>query len=216
MPSFVSASNNVVVDVNNHANSYTTWHRRLGHAHEAAIPTVLQLCNVSCPSKTVIDFRNACCLGKSHRVHAPPSHTIQSTGGHFYYMSLVDADTHFTWIYFLKLKFDALTAFKQFIKLIETQFETKIKAIQTDESGEFKVFTKLLVDLGITHRFTCPYISHQNGTVERKHGQIVEMGLSLIAQASIPLNYWDHGFTTAVYLINRLPTTALSNNLSPF
>lgn len=45
--------------------------------------------------------------------------------------------------------------------------------------------------------------------VERKHRQIVDMVLTLLAQASLPLPYWDYAFTTAVYLINRLPTSAI-------
>lgn len=230
----IPASNNLVVASNNHVDTYTTWHRRLGHAHENAIRSVLSLCNIPCSSKTVSDFCNACCLGKSHRLHAPLSNTVyyapfelihidlwgpspmQSNQGYLYYMSLVDAHTRFTWIYFLKLKSDAITAFKQFQKLVETQFSSKIKAIQTVGGGEFKIFTSLLADLGINHRLTCPYTSHQNGTVERKHRQIVEMGLALLAQASMPLTFWDHSFTTAVFLINRLPTSALPDHHSPF
>lgn len=42
------------------------------------------------------------------------------------------------------------------------------------------------------------------------------MGLTLLAHASIPYTYWDHSFTQAVHLINRLPTTALPNFLSAF
>lgn len=58
--------------------------------------------------------------------------------------------------------------------------------------------------------------SHQNGTVERKHRQIFETGLTLVAHASLPYEFWDHSFTTAVYLINRLPTSALPNSTSLF
>jgi histone deacetylase 1/2 len=50
----------------------------------------------------------------------------------------------------------------------------------------------LLHELGIQHRLTCPHTSHQNGTVERKHRQIVEMGLTLLSHASLPLKFWDH------------------------
>lgn len=127
-------------------------------------------------------------------------------------MLLVDAHTRFTWIYFLKFKSDALKAFKKFHTLIGTQFESKTKAIQTDGGGESKSFSSMLVDLGIIHRLTSPHTSHQNSLVERKHRQIVEMGYHL-AQASIPMIYWDHSFTSAMYLINRLPATSLPNNI---
>lgn len=35
-------------------------------------------------------------------------------------------------------------------------------------------------------------------------------------QASMPLSFWSHALQTAVYLINRLSTPILSNNMSPF
>lgn len=49
--------------------------------------------------------------------------------------------------------------------------------------------------------------------VERKHRHIVDLGLTLISHASLPLKFWDHAFLTAVYLINRLPTMSLNQNI---
>jgi histone deacetylase 1/2 len=51
---------------------------------------------------------------------------------------------------------------------------------------------------------------HQNGVVERKHRQIVELGVILLAQAALPLAYWDYAFLSSMYLINRLSTSTLS------
>lgn len=53
----------------------------------------------------------------------------------------------------------------------------------------------------------------QNGAVERKHSHVVELGLTFLKQASLPLKFWDFVFTTAVYLINRLPTISLNFNV---
>ena len=39
------------------------------------------------------------------------------------------------------------------------------------------------------------------------------MGLTLLAQASMPLKFWEQVFGTTVYLINRLPTLVLKNRL---
>jgi histone deacetylase 1/2 len=38
---------------------------------------------------------------------------------------------------------------------------------------------------GIFHRRTCPHTSQQNGTAERKHRHIVDMGLTLLAQSGL-------------------------------
>lgn len=45
---------------------------------------------------------------------------------------------------------------------------------------------------------------------ERKHRHIVETGLTMLLHANMPLRYWVDGFSTAVFLINRLPTPILN------
>jgi len=92
--------------------------------------------------------------------------------------------------------------------MVELQLNQKIKEVQTNWGGEFRPFTPFLKSLGIHHRIICPHTHHQNGLVKRKHRHIVDIGLTLLSQASLPLKYWDHAFHTAVYLINRLPTSA--------
>lgn len=178
---------------------------------------------------------SAWCMGKARRTYAPPLLTVHKTPfelvhtdlwgpspiisscGYTYYITFVDWHTKFTWIYFLKQKSDSIRAYTQFLSLIETQFSTKVKSIQSDWGGEYRPLTKILNDQGNKHRLTCPHTSHQNGTVERKHRQVVQMGLTLLAHAwSLTLTYWDHSFTTSVYLINRIPSSALPNYVSPY
>jgi hypothetical protein len=55
----------------------------------------------------------------------------------------------------------------------------------------------------------------QNGSAERKHRHIVEVRLSLLAHAKMPLKFWDEAFLTVVFLINRLPSRVI-NGYSPF
>ena len=72
----------------------------------------------------------------------------------------------------------------------ETQCETKIKCLQSDNGGEFRAFLCFLRTAGIQHKFSCPYTSAHNGRVERKHRHVVETGLALLAHASMRLKYW--------------------------
>jgi hypothetical protein len=37
----------------------------------------------------------------------------------------------------------------------------------------------------------------------------VEVGLSLLARASMPLKFWDEAFLAATYLINRTPSKVI-------
>ncbi|KAG8480454.1 hypothetical protein CXB51_024676 [Gossypium anomalum] len=111
--------------------------------------------------------------------------------GYSYYVSFVDIYSRYTWLYFIKTK------------------------SETDGGGEFRALSTELVRLGVQHRVTCPYTSEQNGVVERRHRHIVEMGLTLLAKTSIPLEYWSDAFSHTFHLINRLPTPVLQN-FSPY
>lgn len=90
-------------------------------------------------------------------------------------------------VIFFKQKSEALQAFKLFHTFVQTQFQ--VKFVQTFFGREFKPFTKFFTELGINQRLTCPHTSHQNGSVERKHRHIVEIGLTLLAHVSLPLTY---------------------------
>jgi histone deacetylase 1/2 len=41
----------------------------------------------------------------------------------------------------------------------------------------------------------------------------VEIGLPLLAHASMPLKFWDEAFLAAVYLINRMPSKTIQNSM---
>lgn len=64
--------------------------------------------------------------------------------------------------------------------------------------------------IGIAHHVSCPHAHQQNGLVKRKHRHIVEVGLALLANASMPLKFWDQAFLTATYLINLLPSKVIN------
>lgn len=97
----------------------------------------------------------------------------------------------------------------------ERLFDVKVKALQSDNGGEFVVLSPHCAMLGITMRFSCPHTHPQNGLVERKIQHITEVGLSLLAKSGISLSYWWFAFSTAVHIINLLPTAVL-HHTTPF
>ena len=115
----------------------------------------------------------------------------------------------------MKVKSEAKEIFIQFHAFAERQFNCKIKTLHIDWGGEFRSLLPLLNHLGICFHHPHPHTHEQNGKVERKHRHVVETGLTLLAQASLPLKYWWHAFSSAIFLINRLPTPVLSMP-SPF
>lgn len=203
------------------------WHYRLGHPMFSTVKKILSSCNVSFPRNDNITLCSACELGKNHKLPFPDSHTVDSTplqlifsdvwgpahnvsnNGFRYYVSFVDAFSRYTWIFFLKHKSEVFQIFQQFKTNVELQCNHKIKALQTDWGGEYRSLVHFFKKFGIDHRVSCLHTSQQNGVVERKHRHIVDTGLSLLANAHMPLAYWDDAFSTSVYLINRLPSTVL-------
>ena len=175
-----------------------------------------------------IESYDACMMGKLHRLHFPTNctktknplkilHTdlwgpalVLSSQGYRYYVSFVDDFTRFTWIFPLKTKSETLPIFKIFKTQIEKQLNRSIKCLQSDWGGEFRSFVPYLHKECILLKHSCPSTHNQNGTVEMKHRHITELGLILLAQATLPIKFWWDSFHTATYIINRLPTNVLS------
>jgi hypothetical protein len=78
--------------------------------------------------------------------------------------------------------------------------------MQSDWGGEYCSVNKFLNTQGIIHRLSCPHTHQQNQAIERKHRHIVETGLALLSHANLPSSFWDDTFSTACYLIYRMPT----------
>ena len=87
--------------------------------------------------------------------------------------------------------------------------------VYSDGGGEYQALASHLSACGIQHLKSPPYTPQLVSSAERKHRHIVETGLTLLHQASMPSTFWTAAFQTAVYLINRMPTRVLQYQ-SPF
>jgi hypothetical protein len=112
-----------------------------------------------------------------------------SVGRFQYYVSFIDDYSKFTWIYLLRHKSDVFQCFREFQNLVERQFDKKILALQSDWGGEYQSLNSFFKNVGITHYVSCHHAHQQNGEAERKHRHIVEMGITLLAHASMPLKF---------------------------
>lgn len=214
-------------------NKSLDWHHKLGHPSVKVFKTIasslglnskiMSNSNVHCPS---------CAVNKSHKlpfgqnsfVATKPLQLIYSdvwgpvkeSIDHFtYYVIFVDFYSKYVWLYPMRYKSDLAKLFPQFKMLVEKFFNHQIVSLFTDNGGEYLGLLPFLQSNGISHYTTPPHTPEQNGVAERRHRHVVETGLSLLHYAKLPLQYWSHAFQTAVYLINRLPTTILENK-SPF
>jgi hypothetical protein len=209
--------------------SSSVWHKRLGHPHDQILSCVLksQLLLVSL-SQRQLSLCLPCQVAKSrqlpflHSQHVTTSplellHSdiwcspVSSLSGCNYYVVFVDDFSRYSWFFPLIHKSEVLGCFIKLKCLLENQFSSKIMKLQTDGGGEYTshAFTNFLSNHGIFHRISCPHTSQQHGIAERKHRHIVETGPTLLAQSHLPSKFWVETFSTAVYLINGLPTPTL-------
>ncbi|KAJ0470227.1 putative RNA-directed DNA polymerase [Helianthus annuus] len=223
---FVNKNGNSVNLCFNSINNCNLWHSRLGHPADQVLSILKNEIGVTDVSKNPCEV---CHRAKQVRVPFPLSeHKTKSVGdivhldvwgpykvssrdGFKYFLTIVDDYSRAVWCYLLKTKMDVFENIEIFYELVLTQFKKKIKIIRSDNGTEFvnnkmDIFCKTK---GILHQTSCAYTPQQNGVVERKHRHLLNLARSLLFQSGVPLSFWSDCILTAVYLINRLPSSVL-------
>ena len=220
----------------NKANNWLLWHHRIGHPSNKVLDVALSSLHIFCPSHSDNGLTHCrhCLSGKMHQFLFPVStfhaskplelmHSdvwgpapVTSTNDFQYYLLFVDEYSKFSWLYLLKHKSDVLDIFKFVKATVETQLDSKIKVLRTDNGGEYTshAFKHFYSTQGLIHQFSCPYTPQQNGVAARKHRHIIECALTMLSHSQLPPSYWLYAISTAVHVINRL-STPLLKNLTP-
>lgn len=75
--------------------------------------------------------------------------------GFRYFVAFIDDFSRGTWVYLLKSKQDVLSVFQQFHKMIDTQFNARVKILCTNNGGSTLLIPSLFISL-IMEFFTKP------------------------------------------------------------
>ena len=167
------------------------WHRRLGHASfgylKKLFPSLFAKSDIS-------GFRcDICELAKSHRASFPlilnksPSpfmviHSdvwgpskVPTLSGSRWFVTFIDDCTRMTWLCLVKTKDEVNLLFQKFHKMIETQYNAKVRVLCSDNGGEYQSsnLQKYLEEHDIIHQTTCSNAPQQNGVAERKKSALV-------------------------------------------
>jgi len=110
-------------------------------------------------------------------------------------------DTPEFFFYYKNLK---LLRFWKVLLFVQTQFETAIKIIKSDNEIEFFMIN-FFINKGIVHQTSCVNTLQQNSIVERKHDHLLNVARTLMIQSHLPKIYWSYSMRHAADIINTLP-----------
>ena len=214
------------------------WHRRLGHTNFDVLCTLFNSGLLGSKACSSIDHSfdcTSCKLGKS-KVLPFPHHAsrasqcfelihsnvwgiapVVSHAHYKYFVTFIDDFSRFTWVHFLRAKGEVFSVFQRFLALFETQFSASIKVLRYDSGGEYMCneFQVFLQSKEIISQRSCPSTPQQNGVIERKNRHLLDVVRTLLFESSVPPRFLCEALSTAIHLINRLPSPT-TNHVSPF
>ena len=90
---------------------------------------------------------------------------IKNIIGSRWFISFIDDHTQIKWIFLMKEKSEAGQIFRNFHSMIQTQFQTKIQVLKTDNAREYfnSVLANYLLNQGIVHLSSSVDYPQQNG-----------------------------------------------------
>ena len=215
------------------------WHRRLGHPHLDVTRAVLTK-----DYAAGVDFTGTfdrakcvpCLIGKSpQQPYSHNGHRAQRLGellhmdtcgpfpvatphGKKYFSTVLDDCSNFGFTSLGTHKLDAVDSYLATEAHIERLSSQRVLSVHVDNAPEF-VAGRLgshFRNRGIMVQAIAPYAHSQNGKVEH-YIRTLEDGLqTLLADSGLPNTFWGDAVLTVQYLRNRLPTSTLPANVTPF
>ena len=115
----------------------------------------------------------------------------------------------------MKHRSELFHIFQSFFNEIKTQFGVSIRVLRSDNGREYlsHSFKQFMASHGILHQTSCAYTPQQNGVAERKNRHLMETTRTLLIHGEVPEHFWGDAILTACYLINRMPSSVLKNNI---
>lgn len=110
-----------------------------------------------------------------------------------YFVTFIDDWSHFTAVYLMESKDEALKCFTAYEAMVTAKHERRISRLRSDNGGEYcgKRFKKFCISEGIQQEFTVPYTLEQNGVSERVNRTLVEKASAMLQDSGISKFLWD-------------------------
>eukprot|EP00253_Pinus_taeda_P009974 PITA_09974 len=127
--------------------------------------------------KATFHEKDSCATTILERIHPDVCgpFSVASTAKHKYYVIFVDDFSRKCWIFFMQKKSETYSKFCEFKALVEKESGRKVKALRSDNGGEFisSEFKDFCSVEGIRRELIAPHNPQQNGVAEWKNKTIV-------------------------------------------
>jgi hypothetical protein len=215
------------------------WHRRFGHIGMDATRAALlkdYVKGVNLEGSFTRDHCIPCLVGKSPQLPYAQNGNraskigellhmdlcgpfpVQGPHGEKYFYNILDDKSNWGFTFGLRLKSDAFPHYLKTEAFLERSTGLAVLTIRC--GGELELTAgpmgAHLSSKGIVVQRTVPYAHQQNGKSERYIRTIEEGGQALLADSGLPMSFWLDAMLTRQYLVNRLPTSTLPSNTTPF
>lgn len=216
------------------------WHRRFGHMSEGRITSMVShgaVSGINLVGPKPLGRCEACILAKQVASHSParnkrasnPFDVVHSDiiffgetsiGGAKYGLTFIDEASGYTWVYAIndKTSDTVLHHFRALDVLVETQFATRIKALHTDNGGEYVnlAMTEYLASRGIQHHTIAPHRHEMNGIAERCNRTAADAVRAMLIAAHLSHGYWAEAYYAWAYVHNRSTLSFLAEGTTPY
>lgn len=135
-----------------------------------------------------------------------------------YFILFIDDHSRYIWIFFLKLKSDALKSFDEFRLATERYLGQPLSVLRVDNApeliaGRFEFYCNTI---GITYEKPVPDAHQQNGVAERSIQTVEFMLRAMLVDANLSHWFWPLAAQAGVHIKNRIPHSSLPTNTTPF
>ncbi|KAD2393226.1 hypothetical protein E3N88_40203 [Mikania micrantha] len=204
------------------------WHKRIGHlslrkmnhlVHNHLVEGVslknFKLSDICVSCKKGKQTKQSHKLKKFHSIKVPlellhmdlfgPVNR-KSIAGDQYCLVITDEYSRYSWVFFLKEKSETFDCIQVLVTKLESLYKLKIRQFCTDNGTEFKNHNMetFCNARGIVQQFSAPYVPQMNGVAERKNRTLIEAARTMLADSSLPVQFWNEAVANACYTLNRV------------
>ena len=113
--------------------------------------------------------------------------STESIGGSKYFITFLNFNSHYAFIYFMRGKDEVADKLIKFINFVTNQSGKNLKVLRSDGAKEntTRSINSFLESKGIKHEISCPYTPEQNDKAERLNRTLEEIARSMLIEANL-------------------------------